>query len=185
MNFTSLIQEKKKEIVTRWISGLFPDEFSVVKNKIWTAPSATNPLVFSARTELESVIDWLAADGRGAEPPLPETVIKLQAVSGKPAGQSMAFVTDLRTIIADLVTSQGEGLDKKPLLELIKDHLSAQKKIDQLANNSYDAYCENRELVFKLKLKEIESGVFAGEQPGASCPSAGFNPQTQKTPVTG
>lgn len=119
----------------------------------------TNPVSFTIGNSLDSILDSLL-ENKEIDDQVLDDIIRIRAVQTMPPSKAISFTYKLKEIIRDLVK------DKSHYADLLK----FENKLDELISRSLDIYMGCREQIFKIKLQELEKGVFADVESGAGCP---------------
>lgn len=175
---TKLIEQiqKNREVLTKeWVELTLKPESQKKFTELKSAPSELdNPDLFHIQQDLSNLLDALIANlqnfcaddtrRQSYEAPI---LLKIKALENTPAGSSQAQVfAAVKAAIAypyllwEIIFRMGK---KKALPGRFKF------EIEEMARAGIAGYDKEQRLIARLKKHEIQSGVFAGEAPGAAC----------------
>lgn len=166
MNLSSVLSEKKREILESWISRVvssYPEEagryFKGNKDQF------SNPVGHTIAATCARVYDVLEK-GQGLEELLPELeyFVRIRAVQTFTPSESIAFVYALKSEIKK-VCQTGDQASVS-----LEEWFAFEEKIDALAHTVFDLYVDCRERLYETRIREIKSGNHIMAQ--GVCPSA-------------
>ena len=165
MNLETLLAEKKKAIVQKWIDQVLdsygsPEFFKKQKDRF------ANPIGSTISDGLQKLYAVLVENGDMAEASKPlEDIIKIRAVQDFTPSNAVSFVYLLKSIVR-------EEMAKAKNLENVLGILSAlDARIDNVALMAFDFYMDCRERLHQIRINEVLSGRSALTD-GTKCVSA-------------
>lgn len=152
MSLEKFLADKKASIVNEWVDALLntyesPGFFKKQKDCI------ANPVGFTVKEELRKLFSILASGDSISETGGPlDAIVKIRAVQEFTAAMAVCFIFDLKKIVRDALAKE-KAADINPT-----DLGRFEHRIDQAALLAFDLYMENRERLFKVRLRELQSG---------------------------
>jgi hypothetical protein len=165
MNIETLLVEKKKAIVQKWIDQVLdsygsPEFFKKQKDRFANPIGST---VSDGLTELYSVLVENRDIGEASKPL--EDIIKIRAVQDFTPSNAVSFVYLLKNIVREELSSEKNR-------EELFDSLSAlEARVDKAALMAFDFYMDCRERLHQIRVNEVLSGRSALTD-GTKCVSA-------------
>jgi hypothetical protein len=153
-----LLAGRKDSVLRRWFDSIlesYPEDTArFLKDQ---KDRFANPVGGTALAAMGEILELLLRGG----PFRPEDagrylddLIRIRAVQGFSASQSVSFVFDLKRIIREELETAGKGdIDAAELRELEPD-------VDSLALLSFDIYMKCREKLYELKSDELRRRTF-------------------------
>lgn len=165
MSIETLLAEKKKAIVQKWIDQVLdsygaPDFLKKQKDRF------ANPIGSTVSDGLQNLFAILVEERDIAEAAKPlEDIIKIRAVQEFTPSAAVSFVYTLKNIVR-------EELAKEKNRDEVLGLLSAlDPKIDKIALMAFDLYMDCRERLHQIRVNEVLSGRSALTD-GTKCVSA-------------
>lgn len=152
--FQEILQQKKSEILRRWIDLIletYPEDtrkfLKSQRNRF------SNPVGATISEGLEGLLDHLL---EGGEPETASTfldrIIRIRAVQDFSPSMAIAFVPQLKAIVRELISSQrnqGEfGLE---------EILDFEARVDQLSLMAFDTFMACREKLYQIRANELRN----------------------------
>lgn len=165
MSLEKFLSDKKTDIIKEWVDAVLnsyeaPGFFKKQKDCI------ANPVGFTVKEELKNLFTMLASNGAisDARHSL-DAIIKIRAVQDFTPARAVSFVFDLKDVIRAMLVKGNATAGELTGLD------GLERRIDQLALLAFDLFMENRELLFRVRLREMQSGRHILTD-GTQCPSA-------------
>ena len=153
MDFAKRLVEEKQQLINKWIQramAVYPTESLTVLSR--NKDPFANPmphLISKGVTELfEQFLKGI--DEKTIEPIL-DGIVRLKAVQALSPSRALAFIFDLKDILADFFKDQRS--DPKCMEFLLKSG----KDVDRIASVAFDIYVGCRESLFEIKTNEIRN----------------------------
>ena len=165
MSIETLLAEKKKAIVQKWIDQVLdsygaPDFFKKQKDRF------ANPIGSTVSDGLQKLYVVLVEDGDMAEASKPlEDIIKIRAVQEFSPSKAVSFVYLLKNIVRDELAREKNREEVLDLLAVLDP------RIDKIALMAFDLYMDCRERLHQIRVNEVLSGRSALTD-GTKCVSA-------------
>lgn len=165
MNLETLLIEKKKAVIQRWIDQVLdsygsPEFFKKQKDRF------ANPIGSTISVSLSKLYSIIveAEDLEEAAKPL-EDIIKIRAVQDFIPSQAVFFIYILKNIVRE------EMAKEKDKDELLAGLSALDARIDKVALMAFDFYMGCRERLHQIRVNEVLSGRSALTD-GTKCVSA-------------
>lgn len=166
MKILPLLVEKETAIIKRWLKHVlaaFPTEAVRFLEK--QNDRFANPLGHNFSEGLTGLYRNLRSEEQGDVTALLEQLMKVRAVQAEDTpAESLAFLFALKDIIRDECRKEWSP-------ELDAEWPDFASRIDQLALQAFDLYMASRERLFKVRIRELQSGRSAITD-NMKCPSA-------------
>jgi hypothetical protein len=144
------ISQNRSAIISGWeecVLESYPEE--TAKFLRAQQDQFANPVGAALREGLAAILDGVLAKQPEDElTPALDRIIRIRAVQELAPSQALAFVLDLRQVIADEVSDPPLSADE--LQELAQ-------RIDRLALTAFDVYTQCREQISSIRIKEIRN----------------------------
>jgi len=165
MNLETLLAEKKKAIVQKWIDQVL-DSYGASSFFKKQKDRFANPIGSTISDGLQKLYAVLVVDGDMTEASKPlEDIIKIRAVQDFSPSKAVSFVYLFKNIVREEVA-------KEKNLEEISGLLPAlDARIDTIALVAFDIYMDCRERLHQIRINEVLSGRSALTD-GTKCVSA-------------
>jgi len=155
MAFREALEEKKEQIVSRWLEAalsLYQRDASSLYAR--QKDRFANPVGHSLREGTLAIFEALVedTDAEKIRQHLLE-IIKIRAVQQFLASESLRFILTLKDIVRE---------ETKDVLHNERDSqqcLDFERKIDRVVLTAFDVYAECREQVFEIRTKEMKRSV--------------------------
>jgi hypothetical protein len=165
MNIETLLAQKKKAIVGKWIDRVLdsygaPDFFKKQKDPF------ANPIGSTISSGLQNLFSILAEerDLEEAAKPL-EEIVKIRAVQDFSPSSAISFIYIFKNIVRE------ELAGEKNREEVLGILAGLDAKIDRIALMAFDLYMDCRERLHQIRVNEVLSGRSALTD-GTQCASA-------------
>jgi len=153
LTLKDFLEEKKEIILQRWLDRaleVYPQETRDFFRE--NRSPFSNPIGSTLRDGLDKILqEILQGSSPGGSHAVLEPLIKVRAVEALSPSQALGFIFSLKEIIGEILG------DKEKENSLGREWLGINFRIDQMALQAFDLYLECREMVSRLKLKELES----------------------------
>ncbi|MFO8030992.1 MAG: RsbRD N-terminal domain-containing protein [Desulfohalobiaceae bacterium] len=152
-NLNLLLQTYKADLLSSWfeaVAGTYPQETS--RFLAMQKDQFANPVGTTVSRELENIFQELLL--QESTPELQsylDAILRVRAVQGFPPSRAVGFVSELKRIVRERLSSEVESQGLQQELLLFED------RIDQLALLAFDIYMQCREKIWELKAKEAQS----------------------------
>ncbi len=164
MLLKELLQEKKGEIVEKWVDQVLStysaDAFRIFKNG---KDRFANPIGYSVKHTLEELYGHLFdRDAMDSVPAILEHLVQIRAVQTYAPSEAVAFAYALKKIVKTEY--------EKAKVDDFGGWLSFESKMDTVAYTAFDLYMACRERLYQVRIAELKSGNHIMADSG--CPSA-------------
>ncbi len=167
MTIEKMLLEKKAEIIGLWIDQVLNTYeestfFKKQKNRF------ANPVGSVVTDGLRNIFSVIIGQSEilAARDSL-ESIIKIRAVQNFSPSRAVSFLFGLKKLLGEALSKMTEDSSNQARMREIA------ARIDELALLGFDLYMASRERLFKIRIKELESGSSILTD-GAKCPSAIF-----------
>ncbi len=155
-NLNLLLSENKSAIIKKWFEKTI-DNYSSDTSVLYKKKDEqfNNPVGYNLYQGLEKLFEYFLGEKEADEiAPFLHDMMRILAVQNFTPSQALAFVFQIKTVI------KSEYLDKKTDYELLKELLSFEAHIDELALMAFDLYMQCREKVYELKANDARDRTF-------------------------
>lgn len=148
-----LMEEKKEDLLKQWfeqVIGAYPPEavkyFAKVNNTF------TNPVGSNIHRSLSAILNELLDEGDADKMYQElEMILRIKAVQDVQPSKAVAFIFSLKTIIEKIFKAEiNRGEINHKILNDFYDEL------DSLGLLAFNIYCDSRELIYQMRIKEIK-----------------------------
>lgn len=152
MSILQLLAEKESSLLKRWLDHVFsefhPEAVRFLKGKDRFA----NPLGHGFSEGLQQLLSFIRAEEPGDAGPTMEQLMKMRAVQSELSpGAALSFIFALKDIIRQECRQEWSP-------ELDREWPEVERRIDRLALIGFDQYMAGRELIYQVRIRELESG---------------------------
>lgn len=168
MGLMTLVQQKKADILKRWISLIFetypPDVSGFLKLE---TDRFANPVGYTITKSSETLIDELihGAENKTKIISALDSIIRIRAVQDFNPSQAIDFVFLLKKAVREELKLNSEGFNRKVMPEILKELELFQARIDDLASLASDVYAKCREDINRIKMNEVSAERFIENSP--------------------
>ena len=165
MNIETLLAQKKKAIVEKWIDRVLdsygaPDFFKKQKDPF------ANPIGSTISNGLQNLFSILVEERELEEAAKPlQEIVKIRAVQDFSPSSAVSFIYFLKNIVRE------ELAKEKNREEVLGTLAGLDARIDQIALMAFDFYMDCRERLHQIRVNEVLSGRTALTD-GIQCASA-------------
>ena len=153
MKLRKILAEHHASIVSRWTEAVFATYAEKATENLRTnADPFTNPvgdMVREAAGELTDALEGRDIAVEDVKKAL-DRFIKIRAVQQFTPSQSVGVIYLLKPILREEIFPELERRD-------FADYLDLEARVDSLALIAFDMYCQNRELVAEIRVREIRA----------------------------
>jgi len=155
MKLANLLEQKKSQIVARWINLLYdsyPPETAIFLKK--EKDKFDNPIGYGISRGLNGLFETLVQEmEREQILAALDEVIRIRALQDCSPSQALAFIFLLKNIVREELA---EELEKQNLLEELQEMDS---RIDGLSLLGFDVYTRRREKLQEMRINEVKNRV--------------------------
>ncbi len=158
MGLMTLVQQKKLDILRRWISLIFetyPPDVSVFL-KLETDRFA-NPVGYAVTKSSETLFDELihGAENRTKIISALDSIVRIRTVQDFNPSQAIDFVFLLKKAVREELKINNEGFSGKVMPEILRELELFEARIDDLASLALDVYAKCRGDINRIKDAEL------------------------------
>ena len=155
MKLANLLEQKKSQIVARWINLLYesyPPETAIFLKK--EKDNFDNPVGYGISRGLNRVFEALV-QGLDTEQVLAalDEVIRIRALQDCSPSRALAFIFLLKNVVREELA---EDFEKQ---NLTAELMELDSRIDGLSLLGFDVYTQRREKLHEIKLNEVKNRV--------------------------
>ena len=157
VDFSTFLQDNRGPLIDKWFDLILqsypPEAARIFKSE---KDSFANPVGSSILTALQGLYDALAAkiSMDEAKPHL-EIIIRIRAVQECRPSQAVQFLPGIKQLVRERSGSLIK--DDGPFMQQFLDFTD---QVDQFILMALDAYMQNRELIYQLRVDETKSSIF-------------------------
>ncbi len=155
MKLTSLLTQKKSQILDRWIKLLYdsyPPETAIFLKK--EKDKFDNPMGYGLSRGLDGLYDALVQEMETEQVLAAlDEVIRIRALQDCAPSKALAFIFLLKNIVREELA---EDLEEENLAAELAD---LDSRIDGLSLLGFDVYTQRREKICELKVNEVKNRV--------------------------
>lgn len=155
MKLANLLEQKKSQIVARWINLLFdsyPPETAIFLKK--EKDNFDNPIGHGISRGLNELFETLVQEmEREQILNALDEVIRIRALQSCPPSQALAFIFLLKNLVREELA---EELEKQNLMEELQE---LDSRIDGLSLLGFDVYTRRREKLQEMRINEVKNRV--------------------------
>lgn len=159
MKLKTLLQEKKNDILKRWISLTLetypPDASGFLKLE---KDRFTNPVGHTISTGSETLLDELI-HGESLDKIISalESIIRIRAVQDFTPSQAIAFIFLLKKAVREELKPRNEGFKTEDERKILDELLLFETRIDRLATLAFDVYVKCRDDIHRIRMDEAKA----------------------------
>jgi hypothetical protein len=150
----TLLQEKKGDILKRWISLTLetypPDVYNFLKLE---KDRFTNPVGYTISTGSETLLDELIL-GENTDKIISalDSIIRIRTVQDFTPSEAIAFIFLLKKAVREELKVRGEVLEAADEREIIEELALFETRVDHLATLAFDVYVKCRDDIHRIKM---------------------------------
>lgn len=154
----TLVQQKKLDILRRWISLIFetyPPDVSVFL-KLETDRFA-NPVGYTVTKSSETLFDELIHGAENSTKIISalDSIVRIRAVQDFNSSQAIDFVSLLKKAVREELEISNKGFNGKIIPEILRELELFEARVDDLASLALDVYAKCREDINRIKNAEL------------------------------
>jgi len=158
MGLMTLVQQKKLDILRRWISLIFetyPPDVSVFL-KLETDRFA-NPVGYTVTKSSETLFDELIHGAENSTKIISalDSIVRIRAVQDFNSSQAIDFVSLLKKAVREELEISNKGFNGKIIPEILRELELFEARVDDLASLALDVYAKCREDINRIKNAEL------------------------------
>lgn len=155
----TLLQEKKGDILKRWISlilATYPRDVShflkLEKDRF------TNPVGYTISTSSEILLNELLL-GENSDKIISalDSIIRIRTVQDFAPSQAIAFIFLLKKAVRKELKLRNEGFKTEDELKILDELLLFETRIDGLATLAFDVYVKCRDDIDRIRMEEAKA----------------------------
>jgi len=158
--------------MTQWLMTVIPEFYkpTSVEVRHFEKLKFENPLLFQVSHEFTKLYDYMLSQDLSLMPPVAETLIKYRILDSKTSEDVIQYPKILKQCFLDnfKVHTTEIYFSDKQLIEI-------NQRSDELFKSASLFYSTAKNVLEKIKLRELQNGAFTEDSlgmKGASCPSA-------------
>ena len=155
MKLNTLLHEKKRGILKRWIFLTLetypPDVSNFLKQE---KDRFANPVGYAITKGSETLFDELTHGEENTAKIISalDSIIRIRAVQGFTLSQAIEFISFLKKAVREELKVVGEKLDAEVEDKIIEDLVLFDSKIDKLVSVALDVYAKCRDDINRIKM---------------------------------
>jgi len=155
----TLLQEKKGDILKRWISlilGTYPPDVShflkLEKDRF------ANPVGYAISTSSETLLNELLL-GENTDKIIStlDSIIRIRVVQDFSPSQAIAFIFLLKKAVREELKLRNEGFKTEDERKILDELLLFETRIDGLATLAFDVYVKCRDDIHRIRMEEAKA----------------------------
>ena len=155
MKLTNLLEQKKSQIVARWINLLYesyPPETAIFLKK--EKDKFDNPIGYGISRGLHGLFEALVQEMETEQVLAAlDEIIRLRALQDCSPSRALAFIFLLKNVVREELA---EEMEKQ---NLVAELMELDSRIDGLSLLGFDVYTQRREKLHEIKLNEVKNRV--------------------------
>lgn len=154
MKLKALLQQKKEDILKRWISLTFetypPDVFNFLRLE---KDRFVNPVGHTISTSSETILDKLIhGENSNKITSALDSIIRIRAVQDFTPSQAIVFIFLLKKAVREELKIWGQGFKTDDDREILEELVLFETRVDNLATLAFDVYVKCRDDIHRIKV---------------------------------
>jgi hypothetical protein len=150
----ALLQQKKEDILKRWISltlETYPPDIS--KFLKLEKDRFANPVGHSISTSSETILDELIhGENSNKIASALDSIIRIRAVQDFTPSQAIVFIFLLKKAVREELKVWGQGFKTDDDREILEELVLFETRVDNLATLAFDVYVKCRDDIHRIKV---------------------------------